>query len=115
MLRDVCWHDNLFVTSLAHVGLLSEPILQNLQYFTLLFLLSIVETSLNRQFFLLLLLSVLTSKLLSPFFGTTCMDAAAAPEEDEEEDGEAENNDNVLQDPVAKRDVFLAFLGARNR
>ena len=43
------------------------------------------------------------------------MDAAAAPEEDEEEDSEAENNDNVLQDPVAKRDVFLAFLGAHNR
>ena len=79
MLRDVRWHNDFFVSGLARICLFREPILQDLQYLALLFLLPIVQTSLDRQFFFLLLLTVLSSKLLCPLLGSTCMDAAAAP------------------------------------
>ena len=82
MLCDVGWHNNLFVSSFARICLFCEPILQYLQYFALLFLLPIVQTSLNRQLFFLLLLSVLTPKLLGTFLSTTRMDAATAPKKD---------------------------------
>ena len=68
----------------------------------MLFLLSVVQTGLNGELLLFLLLSVLAAQLLGPFFGATSMNTAAAPKEDEEEHGEAEDDNYVLQNPIAK-------------
>ena len=102
MLSDVGRHEDLFISSLAHIGLFSESVLQYLQNLPLLIFLAIVQASLNGQFFLFLLLSVLPSKLLGTFFSTTCVDAAAAPEEDKEENCEAENDNDMLKDPISE-------------
>ena len=95
--------------SFRELLLVSKEVLHDLEDLPLLLLLSVVQRRLDCQLFFLLLLPVLSAQLLSPSFGPSRMDAAAAPKADKNEYRASQDKNEVGQDPLSSRHVFVSL------